>query len=50
MCERERRMQELTYRLGQRQEKKGFSIHCWTSAGSSCETEVKICQVQMWFA
>lgn len=49
-CGRERHMQELMYRLGQRQEKKGFGIHCWTSAGSSCGTEVKIFEVQMWFA
>lgn len=43
-------MQQLLYRLGQRQEKKGFGIYCWTSAGSSCGTEVKIFQVQMQFA
>jgi len=48
--ERERHMQDLVYRLGQRQEKKDFGIHCQTSAGSSCGTEVKIFQVQMWFA
>lgn len=44
-CERERHMQELVYRFGLSQEKKGFDIRCWTSAGSSCGTEVKIFQV-----
>lgn len=49
-CERERHTKELICRLGQRQEKKGFGTHCWTSAGSSCGTKVKIFQVQMQFA